>query len=155
MKLNPDTLLEESEFQRRLRQRDTGVIGNGLTVRCSPNEDPAVVQFQHRATCLYQPYPACPRCPHAAFTLVFNPEVNRYAQVACPRWASPADRLKGEDPERYVSVEVATCEKKPFDFCVSCPSVDEVADFSADKVRPGWYSRWHRISKELREEDDE
>jgi hypothetical protein len=154
VKLDPNTLLEESEFQRKLRQRDTGVIGNGLTVRCAPYEDPTIVQFQHRATCLYRPYQACPQCPHSNFTLIFNPEKDRYAQVACPRWA-PGGREKGEDPEYYVPVELATCEKKPYEFCPSCPPVDEVADFSADKVSPGWYSRWHRLMKDMSEEEEE
>jgi hypothetical protein len=153
--INPDTLLEESEFQKKLRQRETGVIGNGLTVRCAPYEDKTIVQFQHRAVCLYQPYQACPQCPHSNFTLIFNPEKDRYAQVACPRWASPGGRMKGEDPEHYVPVEIATCEQRPFDFCSSCPSMEEVAECSVDKVSPGWYSRWHRLKKILSEEEDD
>lgn len=155
MRLDPNTLLEESDWQQKVRQRLTGVSGNGLTVRCAPYEDKGIVQSQNRAVCLYRPYQFCPQCPHSTFTLLFNPEKDRYAQVACPRWASPGDRLKGEDPTHYAPVEIATCEKQPFEFCASCPSVEEVADFSADKVRPGWYSRWRRISKELREEEDD
>jgi len=51
-------------------------------------------------------------------------------------------------PDDYVSVELATCEEMPFEFCPSCPSRKNVATMGADKSTSGWYGRWHRVIKE-------
>lgn len=138
-------MLEEGDDERRERQRITGVLGNGHTVSCFPNlEDPTVQQQQHRAVCLLRPYAACPFCPHSLFTLVLrsNPE-ERYETVACPRWSGSIK----EDPIRYDMTELATCEARPFDFCTSCPSKEELYSiYRTDKRREGWYSRWKRFS---------
>ena len=142
--------LEESEWDRRRRGK-----GNGLTVSCTPYTDPSIVQMQHRVVCLYRPYQACSSCPHSLFTLTYDTERDPYALVSCPRWSGPGARQQGEDPTHYASIEVGTCETRPFDFCSSCPSPEEVVQFGADKVRVGWYSRWHRISKSIAEDADE
>lgn len=153
MSLSPETLLEEGELERRSRQTRTGVIGTGLTVTCHPSlEDRMVMQQQNRAVCIYRPHPGCQVCPHANFTLFFDAKKNRYDQVACPRWDRAGARSHGESPDGYKIVEIATCEDRPFDFCNSCPSLSEVAQFGADKAQPGWYTRWRRLTKE---EDDE
>lgn len=153
MSLSPETLLEEDDREKRRRQVMTGVIGSGLTVACHPSlEDRMVMQMQNRSVCLYRPHPGCQICPHASFTLFFDAKKNRYDQVACPRWDRQGGRSRGESPDSYRIVEVATCEDRPFEFCSSCPSREEVVQFGADKAQPGWYTRWRRLS---REEDDE
>jgi hypothetical protein len=152
LKLNPTTLLEEGEEERALRQRATGVLGNGHTVVCFPNPDDfEIQQQQHRAVCLTRPYRTCQICPHALFTLVLREDSRqRYGVVACPRWTQKTDG----DPDLYVPTEIATCESKPFDFCASCPSKEELhSTYSADKRRAGWYSRWKRLRDD--EPDDE
>jgi hypothetical protein len=153
MSISPETLLEERESERRHRQARTGVMGAGLTVDCRPSlEDRMVMQMQNRSVCLYRPHPGCQICPHASFTLFFDAQKNRYDQVACPRWDKAGSRLHGESPDSYRVVELATCEDRPFDFCASCPSMNEVAQFGADKAQPGWYTRWRRLA---RGDDDE
>jgi hypothetical protein len=154
--ISPDTLEEEGEEERRERQGATGVLGNGSSVSCRPDlYDPNIIQIQHRAVCLRRPYEACHSCPHLVFTLVFRAvPYDPYEIVACPRWRSPADRIKGESPASYVPVERVMCSQRPFDFCPSCPTQDVLVDLGADKVRPGWYGRWQRIMKEMSELDD-
>lgn len=154
MSLSPETLLEEGELERKFRQARTGVIGAGLTVTCLPSlEDRAIMQQQSRVVCLYRPYPGCQICPHATFTLFFDAKKNRYDQVACPRWDRKGAREMGESPDSYRIVEVASCEERRFEFCSSCPSRQEVAQFGADKTQPGWYTRWRRLTRE--DADDE
>lgn len=154
MSLSPETLLEEGDLEKKFRQARTGVIGAGLTVACHPSlEDRMVQQQQNRAVCLYRPYPGCQVCPHASFTLFFDATKNRYDQVACPRWDRPGARQQGESPDGYKVVEIATCESRPFEFCSSCPSMNEVVQFGADKMQAGWYTRWRRLTRE--EDDDE
>lgn len=155
--LNPYTLEEEDEEERKERQRETGEIGDGKLVVCRPNPfDPEVTQVQHRAVCLTTPHIACPTCPHHSFTLVFkaNPP-NPYQLLSCPRWRSEEERLKGEPPEEYRTVERAFCSERPFVFCNQCPTPEEVEDLGADKVRPGWYGRWRRTLRELSDFDEE
>jgi hypothetical protein len=155
--LNPVTLVEEPDWEREERQAATGQLGNGINVSCRPDPyDPNIIQIQHRAVCLRRPYAGCFTCPHQAFTLVFRAQpYDPYEIIACPRWRTPADRIAGESPATYVPVERATCSKRPYDFCPSCPTKEAVEDFDADKVRPGWYGRWHRIMKEMCERDDD
>lgn len=153
MRLNPDTLEEETEEERNDRQRRTGVIGNGLTVICFPNpEDPLVYEERNRVVCLTKPLSTCPYCRHSGFTLVFdaNAPTNRYERIACPQWVSATARVSGKDPDHYVAVETATCESKSrFDFCPSCPSKEDLQrDYSADKTKEGWYSRFRRFRAE-------
>jgi hypothetical protein len=158
--VNPYTLQEETEEERRARQQVTGELGNGLLVLCRPTDDPAVVQQQHRAVCLTRPYQNCYYCPHSNFTFVFvkkDPEVleaQRRTQVLCPRWQ---DRgfVSGKSPESYVSTELATCEIQPFEFCRDCPSIDALVQLGIDKSRDGWYSRWRRFTKEEDDEDED
>lgn len=127
-----------------------GKVSDGLTVTCRPQiEDPTVMQRQHRVVCMSRPYTACGYCPHATFELLFNANKERKSEVvACPRWENPGRRLMGIPPDGYVSVEVATCEEAPFEFCPSCPTRKNVEVTGADKSTPGWYGRWHRILKE-------
>jgi hypothetical protein len=149
--LDPYTLMEEDEEQSKERQRATGVIGNGTMVWCQPNVfDPTIGQVQHRSVCLTRPYASCRTCPHVSFTLVFKsvPE-DPYELLACPRWRDgERGRLSKKPPDDYVQVERAFCRSKPFNFCPSCPSSDLLVDIGADKVRPGWYGRWHRFTSE-------
>lgn len=156
MSLNPDTLVEEADWEKRERQRQTGVLGTGIAVVCRPDpEDPAIMQTQHRAVCLVRPYRGCAVCPHQTFTLVFksNPP-DPYQLISCPRWRNEGERLHGNPPVSYVPVERALCSERPFAFCSSCPPQDELVDFGADKVRPGWYSRWRRILTSIQEEEE-
>ena len=151
MNVNPDTLIEESDWEKRERQRRTGVIGNGQTVWCQPFPwDPSVGQVQHRSVCITRPHPACPTCPHSTFTLIFKAQPqDPYELLACPRWrGGEKDRMDGKPPDSYVPVERALCYQKPFEFCSLCPSSDVVSDIGADKVRPGWYGRWYRFTRE-------
>jgi hypothetical protein len=121
----------------------------GLFVSCRPYpEDPGVVEQRERAVCLHRPYPGCPYCPHAVFTLYFPERPRRYDLVACPRWVSPTERVKDVDPNYYKHVELALCESKPFEFCCSCPSIQKVQSVGADKYAEGWYGRWRRYNKE-------
>jgi hypothetical protein len=156
--LNPDTLEDESDWERRERQIRTGVMGNGIIVWCRPDLlDSSVEQQQHRSVCLTRPYRACHGCPHSTFTLVFKSQPqDPYELLSCPRWRSgEGDRLKGSAPDTYVPVERALCYQRPYQFCTVCPSSDVLRDIGADKVSPGWYGRWRRFTKddEFEEED--
>jgi TPP-dependent indolepyruvate ferredoxin oxidoreductase alpha subunit len=148
--LSPETLLEESDWERLERQRDTGVLGSGLHVVCRPDPtDAEVQQVQHRAVCILRPYLACSICPHQSFTLVFRAQPkNPYELVSCPRWKAEQDRIGGAAPDSYIPVERALCSERPFSFCPSCPSEDVLTDLGADKVRAGWYGRWRRFTTE-------
>lgn len=152
MKLNPDTLEEETEEQQKERQGRTGVVGNGLNVVCFPNpEEPQIQELRSRAACLMRPLAICQYCRHSNFTLFFdgNAPDTRYRLVACPRWRNPGDRQKGREPDYYVAVETAACEKKQLEFCPSCPSEEELVQIcSADKTKEGWYSRYRRFRDE-------
>jgi hypothetical protein len=156
--LNPYTLLEETEEERRVRNRYTGEIGNGTTVYCRPFlDDPDVVHQKHRVVCLMKPYLQCPSCPHSKFTVLLNlrnPAVER-EMVQCPKWTTELDRQKGKSPDSYVSTERATCALKPFDFCQGCPSVDSLVELGIDKKKEGWYSRWRRFTQEEEESTEE
>lgn len=119
-----------------------------VTVTCHPDlNDREVVERQHRAVCLVKPYVACETCPNSRFKLLFKKDkTERLAQVSCPRWESEALRMKGEMPTNYAVAEEATCSSKPFPFCASCPSRQELKDkYSADKTKEGWYGRWRRL----------
>lgn len=155
MTLSPETLLEEDDDERRERERRTGVIREGLLVICYPvPDDPDFIRKQHRAVCLTRPLPHCPYCPHSRFTLFFdsNPEA-RFQTVKCPKWEHNGDREKGMSPARYETAELATCESKPFDYCPSCPSQQELVQIGADKQADGWYGRWSRFRKEALEDE--
>jgi hypothetical protein len=150
MSLSPVTLMEEDEVERQEREAVSGVLGTGHMVRCHPNpEDPEIVQIQSRVVCLTKPHTACPTCPHSLFTLAFNSnrKTERFCLVSCPRWASESERMHGTPPESYVSVEEATCEARPFNFCTSCPSRVDVLKSGADKTKQGWYGRWNRLKE--------
>jgi hypothetical protein len=133
----------------------SGKARDGLTVECRPVlGDPQVVQRQGRVICMTRPYEACAYCPHSTFELMFNTNKERRTeQVSCPRWTSPTDRMRGKPPDGYVSVEVATCEEAPFEFCPSCPTRKNVATTGADKSIPGWYGRWKRCDVESEDDD--
>lgn len=155
--LNPDTLLEETDWERKHRQLRTGVLGEGHHVECRPDPiDRSITQAQNRTACLTRPYASCSICPHSVFTLVFKAQPDDpYDVVACPRWRDAAAKQEGESPSSYVPVEVATCRQRPFDFCTSCPTRDQVSDIGADKHRDGWYGRWKRfVSDEMEDEDE-
>jgi len=126
-----------------------------MTVECRPVlGDQQIVQRQGRVVCLTKPYVACSYCPHSSFELLFNVnKEQRVEQVACPRWQSGDGRVSGKVPDDYVSVELATCDEMPFEFCPSCPSRKNVETTGADKTSPGWYGRWHRVANEREEED--
>lgn len=155
MSLSPETLMEETEAEKKARQNRTGVLGTGHFVECRPvPEDPEVVQTQHRAVCLVKPHSACSTCPHSLFSLAFdtNKKSERLGLVACPRWTGQVGPVIEGAPDHYVSVEEATCETRPFLFCASCPSRVEVQKCGADKTKDGWFGRWKRLQAE--EPDD-
>lgn len=155
MSISPETLIEEDDEERRAREKMTGVLGNGLHVVCQPVlEDPGVTRIQHRAVCLTKPLPSCPYCPHRRFSVFFNGDPTaRFKMVSCPRWAGAGDRSQGKDPSSYVATELATCESKPFEFCPSCPSQEELVQIGADKQAGGWYTRWRRFREEALEDE--
>ena len=116
-------------------------------VKCHPVlEDQMVVQDQHRLVCLTRPYQTCQFCPHQSFTLLFNANSGLALAeiVSCPRWEGA---IRGA-PDYYVPTEVATCRDRPFSFCSSCPSSNEVAEFGADKREQGWFGRWSKNKAE-------
>lgn len=140
--------MEESDEGQRVRQSYTGVYSSGHSVDCRPSLEDRLIQIQQsRVVCLTRPHAACGICPHSTFTLHFKADQGeKYSYVACPRWDQAGDRSKDKDPDDYVMTELATCDRKPFDFCPSCPSRDEVQTvYSADKAQPGWYSRYRRL----------
>lgn len=148
--LNPDTLEPYScSEELQARQAATGEMQNGLMVMC-----PATGEQVHRAVCMFRPHPHCPFCRHRIFDLFFDPGA-KYELVACPRWESEKAKAAGELPETYVLTEVATCTLKPFTFCGSCPSSEELAVMHCEKVRPGWYSRWKRVTDSLLKEESD
>lgn len=154
--INPETFTEDTEEEREERQRRTGQIGSGLYVICTPRpyEEPEVTEVQHRVVCLTRPYPACQSCRHSRFTLLFNGKPDaRFDRVLCPRWSSVSERLKGKNPDQYVTTEIATCAEKPFEFCPSCPARETLAKMDIDKTREGWVSRWKRFTED--DGDDE
>lgn len=113
------------------------------------------MQMQSRVICLTRPYQACSVCPHSMFTLIFKSQPDDpYDVVACPRWSDTPMKQNGEAPTSYVPVEVATCRQRPFDFCTSCPSRDQVLDIGADKHLDGWYGRWKRFVSDDQEDDE-
>jgi hypothetical protein len=120
------------------------------TVSCFPEPaDPMVMQSQNRAACLFQPYAACPTCPHSRFILAFNTNKEaRLEAVACPRWEEAGAQQMGSPPNKYIATEVSTCQATPFEFCSNCPSQADVAELGADKRNAGWYGRWQRLKKE-------
>jgi hypothetical protein len=128
-------------------QQDRGQE-TGLTVTCHPVlDDPTVIERQHRAVCLVKPYVACGSCPNSRFTLLFKGDrTERFTRVACPRWESEDQRMRGEAPAKYVTTEEATCQSKPFPFCVSCPSRKELQEkYGADKTKEDWFGRFKRL----------
>jgi hypothetical protein len=154
--ISPETLQEEGDWEKRERQSRTGVMGNGLSVWCQPYPwDPGVGQQVHRAICLARPHPGCATCPHQSFTLIFkNQPPDPYQLLACPRWREgEKGRLEGKTPDSYVPVERAICLQRPFQFCSSCPTPEQLVDIGADKVRPGWYGRWHRFTSDEEDQD--
>jgi hypothetical protein len=157
MTISPETLLPETEEERRVRENRTGVLRNGLNVLCFPNpEDPMVFQTQHRAACGHRPYAACPTCPHSTYTLAFKKDTRdeKYSLVSCPRWETEFARSEGQAPTGYVFTEVATCRLKPFTFCMSCPSKEDLQEVGADKTKPGWVGRWKRLRGPEDDDDD-
>ncbi len=134
--------LEEQNQELKLESEE------GLTVSCAPDlADQTVVQRQHRVVCLTKPYEACGTCPNSRFQLLFKSDkTERFIQVACPRWENESARMRGEMPGKYAVTEEATCQSKPFPFCSSCPSRQELqTTYSADKTKEGWYGRWKRL----------
>lgn len=130
------------------------MLGNGHTVICHPTEDPAVYETKSRVACLLKPYPACDRCTHSKFKMVFNADPNaKLKQVQCPRWKSDAARMVGELPVDYVKTELATCADKPFAYCAGCPSLENLSRMFIDKQKDGWYSRFRRFSREEADDD--
>ncbi len=152
--LSPEELREESPRERAERERITGVMGNGHTVNCHPTGDPEVSELKHRVVCLTKPYAACQGCRHSKFKLIFNADPNASLKtVMCPRWSQDADRLKGTQPDKYVETEIKTCAEKPYPFCPSCPSLENLSKMYIDKKKDSWYARFLRFKRE--EEDDE
>lgn len=156
MSISPETLVEEGDSERREREGRTGVYRNGLVVLCRPDpSDPEVYRRQHRAACISHPYPTCPSCVHGRFTLFFdgNP-TSGFQVVQCPKWGSTSKRVRGDMPTSYEVTELSTCASKPFEFCPSCPSQNELVQIGADKQVAGWYGRWDRIRQEEFENHD-
>jgi hypothetical protein len=153
MRINPYTLMEDTEQDRKIRQRCTGEIGDGKTVVCLPDlNDRTIQQHQHRAVCLFRKYEACNTCPHNSFTLFFESDpFEKFRVVACPRWNSKGSQQRGKPPDIYVPMEVGTCRERPFEFCSSCPSISDLADMSLDKEQPGWFGRWSRLKEDVDE----
>lgn len=157
MTISPETLMEESLQERRAREAATGVLGNGLVVLCHPvAEDPEITQQQDRVVCMHRPYPTCGHCAHSRFTLFFDADpASRLQIVWCPRWESEGDRQMDKDPLSYVPAEIATCDKKPYEFCPSCPAQANLVKLGLDKQKPGWYGRWSRFTRDHYEGEDE
>jgi len=149
MHLNPETLTPERDEDRRLRENETGVLGNGRTVICRPVvEDPEVIQHQDRAVCAVRPYEACTYCPHRVFTLILVSDPTRRLQkVMCPVWTGLADRINEKQPEHYTEVTLEICEEKPYDFCPSCPKQEDLLELGIDKAKDGWFRRWSQAQK--------
>lgn len=148
--LNPNTLEQETEEQRKLRERITGVYGDGTTVKCFPTDDPMVSNTVHRAVCITKPYNNCQGCSHSSFTLFYDPNLialkikAKHEFVKCPQWNSTEERLQGLSPEYYMNVQRATCEiARPFPFCAQCPSYKNLEDSGIDKKKE-WYTRWKK-----------
>lgn len=149
MNVSPETLSLETDEERAERQKATGVLGKGTHVECYPTEDPYVVQIQHRSACLARPYANCQTCPHSQFTLFFREDPSYKSRVvACPKWLEAGARQRSQPPDEYLPAEVSTCESKPFEFCASCPSYEDLEEMGIEKVRPGWYGRWQRLKED-------
>lgn len=103
-----------------------------------------VSEQKHRLVCATKPLPACQSCAHSKFKLVFTRR-DFSLKVLCPRWSSEGARCNGEKPESYQQVEVGVCKQKPFSFCPSCPSLEDLKEMYVDKTRDGWVSRWERF----------
>ena len=153
MTLNPYTLMEDTEEDRKVRQRVTGEISEGKTVICKPVlEDPSIMEHQNRLICMLHKYAACDTCQHQTFTLFFRGDPNeRMRLVACPRWDAEMSRITGKAPDIYIPTEVGNCQEGPLAFCSSCPSREDLLSMEIEKERPGWYGRWQR----LKEHDDD
>ena len=159
MNISPETLVEEEDLERILRERRSGVLREGKLVVCTPDpiNSPDVTEVKSRAVCMCKPYPHCPSCRHSSFSLIFRSDhKERLRQVVmCPRWKNIVERLDRKPPEKYVPTEISTCKLMPFEFCPSCPPIEQVEKVRADKTKDGWYGRWLRLNRiELGENDD-
>lgn len=123
-----------------------GMAGKFVECRPLPN-DPLVIEKRHRASCLMQPTSRCSTCPNSSFTLFFEEADTRVQLVQCPKWTDGGSRLRGDAPVSYVTTEVATCQAKPFEFCPSCPSVENLEELELEKSKVGWYTIWQRALK--------
>lgn len=147
--LSPLTAMEEGVEERSERERQTGVLGNGHTVQCHPTGEPDIFERQSRVVCLAKPYVACGGCRHSKFKLIFNADPSvRLQTVKCPRWDNDTARMRGELPSSYAQAEVLTCSSKPFAYCPSCPSLEDLSKMFIDKTKEGWYARYRRFIKE-------
>jgi hypothetical protein len=87
--------------------------------------------------------------------MVFDANPNAKLQtVQCPRWACNGSRVNGERPTHYVETELLTCADMPFEYCPSCPSLQDLSKQFIDKTKDGWYARMKRFEKD-QEEDNE
>lgn len=126
------------------------VLGDSAKfAQCFPvKDDPNITEARHRSLCLMRHKEECHSCPNSKFTLLFDVPEKKLEQVMCPRWKSIASMWKGENPETYTVTEIATCKERPFPFCGSCPSVEELKELEIDKTKDGWLSRWKRFREE-------
>lgn len=153
--LSPTTLKEEGPEERSARERHTGVLGNGHLVNCHPTGEEEVVEKKSRVVCLTRPYQACNGCSHSKFKMVFNADPRaKLETVMCPRWSHDTSRMQGEQPTNYVETELLTCAEKPFPFCPSCPSLENLSKMFVDKKKDTWYARYKRFTQS-EEADDE
>lgn len=126
------------------------VLGDGAKyAECRPiKEDQQIVESRHRALCLMRLREECHVCPNSKFALVFDVPEKKLEQVRCPRWENVRDLWQGKPPDKYEVTEFATCKERPFPFCGSCPSREELAELEIDKSKDGWLSRWNRFREE-------
>lgn len=116
---------------------------------CRPvKEDPQIIEAKHKSMCLMRLRAECHTCPNSKFTLLFDVPEKRLEQVMCPRWKDVRELWQGKNPESYSVTELATCKERPFPFCGSCPSVEELNELGIDKTKDGWVSRWKRFRDE-------
>lgn len=71
----------------------------------------------------------------------------------CPRWSQDIDRMKGAQPDKYVETEIKTCSDKPYPYCPSCPSLENLSKMYVDKTKDSWYARYLRFKKEEIDDD--
>lgn len=127
---------------------------DGKFVRClAPSPDWAGPREVNRNLCFLRKHPQCGACPHNTFSIHLRRGIGDQV-VACPRWNSDAERLRGHPLIGYAAVRRELClTVQPFPWCSICKNRDPG---EPPREQPGWFEHEPRqLRVGVFEEDDE